>query len=47
MLRNILNQLLANGLWFATLMIHLSTAATTTFIYLFVAIAIKWFGKNT
>lgn len=44
MLRNLLNRLLQNGLWFATTLIHLISAIITTMSYLVVAIVIKWFG---
>jgi hypothetical protein len=48
MLRKILNRLLeSGGLWFATTMIHLTTAFITSLAYLLIAIIIRWFGKNT
>jgi hypothetical protein len=42
MIRRILNSLLANGLWFAAIMLNLLTAAITTLSVLVIAIATKW-----
>jgi hypothetical protein len=41
-MRKFLNSLLANGVWFAALMFNLLSAATTTLIFLVVAIVTKW-----
>jgi hypothetical protein len=42
MIRRILNSLLANGLLFAAIMLHLLTAAITTLSVLIIAIVTKW-----
>jgi hypothetical protein len=47
MFRKLLNQLMINGLWYATMIIHMSTAFITTMLYTLIAFIIKWFGKNT
>lgn len=47
MFRKFLNSLLENGLLFATLFLHLMSAAVTTMTYLIVGIIIKWLGKHT
>jgi hypothetical protein len=41
-MRRFLNNFLANGVWFAAIMLNLLSAAITTLIFLFVAIVTKW-----
>lgn len=47
MIRKILNKLLENGLWFATIMLHLLTATVTSLSYLIIGVVIKWIEKHT
>jgi hypothetical protein len=42
MIRRFLNSFLANGVWFAAIMLNLLSAAITTLIFLVVAIVTKW-----
>jgi len=42
MIRRFLNSLLANGVWFAALLLNLLSAAITTLTILIVAIVTKW-----
>ena len=44
-MRDILNRLLRNGLWFATIMIHLTVAVITSLLYLMIAVVSRWLGK--
>ena len=47
-MRKILNKLLENGgLWFTTLMIHLTTAFITVSIYVILGVIIKWIELKT
>jgi hypothetical protein len=43
MIKRILNSLLANGLWFAAIMLNTMSAAITSIAFLVVAVVIKWF----
>lgn len=42
MFRQFLNGLLANGLWFAAVMLNLLSAAITTLSVTVVAVIVKW-----
>jgi hypothetical protein len=44
-MRDKLTNLMQNGLWFATIMIHLTVAIITTLIYLAISIITRWLGK--
>jgi hypothetical protein len=42
MIKDFLNKLLANGVWFAALLLNLLSAAITTIVCVGTAIVIKW-----